>query len=218
VWSYEAGTKDRFFDRKLQISGSAYYIRWNNIQQAFYVPACGIQFTTNAGQAVSKGFDFQGQWEVVHGLSLEAAVGYTHARFTQTALDVNGDVLNFKGDSLNVSPWTVTLGAQYNFKIADQDAFVRADYEYQSRRKVPIPNEDPNTAFYDSALVPDPATNQVSARAGVTFGKWDVAVFANNLLNAHPQLELTHQDSGTALFEATTLRPRTIGLSASVHY
>ena len=218
VWSYEAGTKDRFFDRKLQVSASAYYIRWNNIQQAFYVPACGIQFTTNAGQAVSQGFDFQGQWQVSHGLSLEAAVGYTHARFTQTALDANGDVLNAKGDSLNVAPWTVTLGAQYSFKIADQDAFVRADYEYQSRRNTPVPNEDPNTAFYDQGLVPDPATNQVSARAGLTFGKWDVAVFANNLLNAHPQLGLTHQDSGTTLYEATTLRPRTIGLAASVHY
>ena len=218
VWSYEAGTKDRFFDRRLLVSASAYYIKWSNIQQAFYVPACGIQFTTNAGQAVSKGFDFQGQWEVVHGLTLEAAVGYTHARYTQTALDANLDVLNQNGDSLNVAPWTVTLGAQYSFKIADQDAFVRADYEFESRRNTPIPNEDPNTAFFDGGLVPDPATHQVSARAGLTFGKWDVAVFANNLLNSHPQLSLQHQDSDTVLYEATTLRPRTVGLSASVHY
>ena len=85
TWSYEVGSKDRFFDRKLQVSGSAYYIKWNNIQQAFYVPACGIQFTTNAGAAVSKGFDLQGQWQVVHGLSLEAAVGYTSAKFSANA-------------------------------------------------------------------------------------------------------------------------------------
>ncbi|MEP6967832.1 MAG: TonB-dependent receptor, partial [Pseudomonadota bacterium] len=38
VWSYEVGTKDRFFDRKLQVAASAFYIRWKNIQQAFYVP------------------------------------------------------------------------------------------------------------------------------------------------------------------------------------
>ena len=145
-------------------------------------------------------------------------MGYTHARYTQTALDANRDVLNAKGDSLNVAPWTVTLAAQYSFKIADQDAFVRADYEYQSRRNTPVPNEDPNTAFYDPGLVPDPATHQVAARAGLTFGKWDVAVFANNLLNAHPQLGLVHQDSGTTLYEATTLRPRTVGLAASIHY
>ncbi len=218
VWSYEAGTKDRFFDRKVQIAASAYYIRWSNIQQAFYVPTCGIQFTTNAGAAASTGFDFQGQWEVVHGLSLEASVGYTHARFIQTALDINGDVLNEKGDSLDVAPWTVTLAAQYSFKLFDQDAFVRGDYEFQSRRTAPIPNEDPNTAFYDGGLVPDPSTHQVSMRAGLTFGKVDLAVFANNLFNAHPQLSLQHQDSNTLLYEATTFRPRTIGLSANFHY
>ena len=54
VWSYEAGTKDRFFDRKVQVSASVYYIKWSNIQQAFYVPTCGIQFTTNAGQVFYK--------------------------------------------------------------------------------------------------------------------------------------------------------------------
>src|SRR5579859_1807637 len=51
VWSYEVGTKDRFLDRKLQVSASGYYIRWFGIQQAFYVPVCGNQFTTNAGEA-----------------------------------------------------------------------------------------------------------------------------------------------------------------------
>jgi outer membrane receptor protein involved in Fe transport len=218
VWSYEAGTKDRFFDRTLQVSASAYYIKWSNIQQAFYVPLCGIQFTTNAGAAVSKGFDLQAQWLVTHGLDLEMSVGYTHARFTQTALDNNGDVLNVVGDSLDVAPWTVTLGAQYDFKFFDRDAFIRGDYEYRSKRTAPIPNEDPNTAFFDPGLVPDPATNEVSARAGMTIGSWDVALFANNLFNAHPQLSLQHQDSSTLLYEATTFRPRTVGIAASFRY
>ncbi len=218
VWSYEAGTKDRFFDRKLQVSASAYYIRWSNIQQAFYVPSCGIQFTTNAGEAVSQGFDLQSQWQVTKALDIELSVGYTDAKFSKTALDANGDVLDVKGDSLDVAPWTVTLAGQYNFTALGKDAFVRLDYEFSSKRTAPIPNEDPNTAFYDSGLVPNPATHQVSLRSGVTVGQWDVALFANNLLNAHPRLGLTHQDSATTLFEATTLRPRTIGLAASVKY
>ena len=218
VLSYEIGSKDRFFDRKLQVSASAFYIKWNNIQQAFYVPACGIQFTTNAGDAVSKGFDFQGQFQVTHGLEVEATVGYTDARFTKDAFDSNGDLLDAAGDSLEVVPWTVTVGAQYDFTVADHTAFVRADYEFNSRRTAPIPNEDPRTAFFDSGLVPDPATNLVSARAGVNFNNWDLALFVNNLLNAHPQLNLQHQDQFTTLFEAQTFRPRTIGMSANVKF
>jgi outer membrane receptor protein involved in Fe transport len=218
VWSYEIGTKDRFLDRRLQISTSAYYIQWSNIQQAFYVPVCGIQFTTNAGEAVSKGFDFQGEWRVARGLDLDAAVGYTNARFTQTALDANGDVLNVKGDSLDVVPWTATIGAQYDFAIAGRDAFIRADYEFNSKRTTPIPDEDPNTAFYDPGLVPNPATNLVSARLGISLMNWDLAVFVDNLLDSHPQLDLTHQDASTALYEATTFRPRTVGMAANVKF
>ncbi|MGI8839474.1 MAG: TonB-dependent receptor [Caulobacteraceae bacterium] len=218
VWSYEVGTKDRFFDRTLQVAGSAYYIKWSNIQQAFYVPVCGIQFTTNAGEAVSKGFDLQAQWQPIHAVDLEASVGYTNAKFTQTALDANGDVLNVKGDSLDVVPWTVTLGAQFNFPLMARDGYFRVDYEYNSRRTTPIPNEDPATAFYDPGLVANPATNLVSARLGLNLMKWDVALFVDNLFNSHPQLNLNHQDQDTPLYEATTFRPRTIGLSANVRY
>jgi outer membrane receptor protein involved in Fe transport len=218
LWSYEVGTKDRFLDRTLQVSASAFYVDWSNIQQAFYVPVCGIQFTTNAGEAISKGFDLQSQWQVTRALDLELSVGYTDARFSKTALDANGDVLNVKGDALDLAPWTVTVAAQYAFTVMGREGFLRADYEFASKRTAPIPNEDPATAFYDPGLVPNPATHQVSMRAGVTIGAWDLALYANNLLNAHPVLNLTHQDSATTLYEATTLRPRTIGMAATFKY
>jgi len=220
VWDYEVGTKDRFLERKLQVSASAYYINWSNIQQAFYVPSCGIQFTTNAGNAVSKGFDFEGQWQVVHALEIDASAGYTDARFTNTALDASGDVLSYKGDALDadVGPWTLTVGVQYNFTVAAQDGFIRFDDQFNSKRTTPIPNEDPRTAFYDAGLRPNPAVNQVSGRVGLSVQRWDFAVFANNLFNAHPQLNLQHEDAQTLLYEAETLRPRTVGMSANYKF
>jgi len=44
------------------------------------------------------------------------------------------------------------------------------------------------------------------------------ALFAENLLNANPRLGFNHQDSTTLLYEASTLRPRTIGLTATYRY
>jgi outer membrane receptor protein involved in Fe transport len=221
VWSYEVGTKDRFFDRRLSIDTSVYYIRWFNIQQAFYVPLCGIQFTTNAGQAVSKGFDFQGSWQFSHAFQVDASVGYTDAKFVRTSMDASGDVLEEAGDALEGEngPWTATLGLQYNFTVMDKDAFVRLDDEFQSKRTTPNPSEDPRVlTFYDPGARPNPATNQLSIRGGVTLAKWDLAIFINNLTNAQPQLNLAHEDSATALYEAETLRPRTIGLAANFKY
>jgi outer membrane receptor protein involved in Fe transport len=220
VISYEVGTKDRFFDRKLYIASSLFHVDWKNIQQAIYVGQCGIQYTANAGNAVSQGFDLEAQWQLVSHLDLELSVGYTDAHFTGNAFDQStGLQLSTKGDVLNVAPWTVTLGAQYDFSLFDKDGYLRADYEFNSRRTKPIATEDPaNTGAFVSGLVPDPATSLVSLRAGLTIQKLDFALFVDNLLDAHPQLDLQHEDTTTALFEATTFRPRTIGIAASYKY
>jgi len=219
LYSYELGTKDRFLDRHLYVAASVFYVQWKNIQQAVYVPQCGIQYTTNVGDAVSKGFDLEVQWQVTNDFELDLSTGYTDAHYTKDAIDPNsGAELAAKGDMLDVTPWTVSLGAQYNFRLADHDGFIRADYEFNSRRTRPVPAEDPVTTYYDSGLVPDPATHQVSMRAGLTINKLAVALFVDNLLDAHPQLNLQHQDGDTLLYEATTFRPRTVGLALDYKY
>ena len=218
VWSYEIGTKDQFFNRTVQIAASAYYLKWINIQTNEIVPTCAIAFTTNAGDAVSKGFDFQGQWEVTHHLQLEAAVGYTDLTYTKQAVDTQGNILVNQGDTLDLPPWTVSLGAQYNFDVMNLPAFVRADFQYQSKRTKPTPLEDQGTSFFDSGLVPDPSYYQLNLRAGVTVKSVDLAIYANNITNSHPQLGLTHEDNETLLFEASTLRPLTIGVAATLKF
>jgi outer membrane receptor protein involved in Fe transport len=222
VWNYEVGTKDQFLDHSLAVEASAYYITWSNIQQAFYVPTCGIQFTTNAGSAVSKGFDFQSQWRLTPHLQIDASVGFTDAKFTSTYVNptIGTMPLVERGDALDpdTGPWTFTIGAQYSFELATRPAFVRLDDTFNSHRTAPIPNEDPLTAFYDPALRPNPAVNQLSAKAGIAINRWDLAVFANNIIDAHPLLNYQHEDSATLLFEAETLRPRTIGVSADYRF
>jgi outer membrane receptor protein involved in Fe transport len=222
VWNYEVGTKDQFLERSLAIEASAFYITWSNIQQAFYVPTCGIQFTTNAGSAVSKGVDFQGQWRLTHDLEIDTSFGYTDAKFTSTYSNPAFGALPIvvAGDALDpdTGPWTATLGVQYSFQAFDRPAFVRVDDTFDSRRTTPIPNEDPRTAFYDPALKPNPPVNQLSAKAGVTVNRWDLALYANNIADAHPLLNYQHEDSATLLYEAETLRPRTIGMAASYRF
>lgn len=218
VMSYEVGAKDRFAEQRLQISASAYYIRWSNIQQAIYIPACGLQTTANVGDAVSRGFDLQGQWQPSRALQIGLAVGLTDARFSRTALDALGAVLAQKGDSLDVVPWTVALDAQYSFALWGREAYLRTDWTFNSRRTTPVPAEDPATRYYDPGLVPNPATNQVSVRAGRQVGKAELTLYADNVLNAHPQLDLQHQDKSTLLYEAETFRPRTLGVALGYRY
>ena len=103
----------------------------------------------------------------------------------------------------------------------ERDSYLRVDYEYSSRETGLTPSRDPsvdplygNVSSFDPALVPEPETNVVTLRAGTTIGNFQLSVFADNLFNSHPQLDLNHQDSNTLLFEASTLRPRTVGFTA----
>ncbi len=217
VVSYEAGTKDRFFGGQLQASGSIYYLQWDNIQQAVTLPSCGFKYTVNQGAAESKGFDLEGEWLATDALDIDFSLGYTDAHYTSTSNSAGLDLAE-RGDRLPGSPWTFSVGAQYNANVWGKDSFFRVDYEFASRETGLSPERDPSTTLFDPALLPEPETNVVQVRAGTTLGNFNVSVFADNLFDARPQLDLNHQDSNTLLFEAETLRPRTIGLTGTYKY
>jgi outer membrane receptor protein involved in Fe transport len=221
VDSYELGSKNKFLDRKLQLEGSVYYLQWHNIQQEILLPDCGYQYTGNLGEAVSKGFDLQIQYQVIQNLDTELAVGYTDAKYVKTAYS-GGSILANSGDAIGTPyaapPWTVSLGTQYNFRVLDHAAFARADVEYSSHNGNLTPALDPATSNYFNLPGNPPATTFVSLRSGMAIKGAQVSVFIDNLLNTHPGLNLTHEDQYTVLFQNTTFRPRTVGVTATYRY
>ncbi len=235
VRSYEIGAKNKV--GSLRLATSIYYINWDNIQQNVYLPGCGFQFTTNVGAAYSKGFDVQADWAISESFSLESAIGYTTARYGQDASLVAGGAPIAKvgdavvGDSGAASPpWTIAIGAQYNFTAFDLPSFLRIDYEYESKSGATTAAQDPRVSptVYDPFAYTPPATTFVSLRAGATVRKWNVSGFIDNLFNMHPLLlpggPNSHTDADPnapagqgVLVRNYTFRPRTFGLTATFH-
>jgi outer membrane receptor protein involved in Fe transport len=216
VTSYEAGARNRLFDGRLTTAFSAFHANWDNIQQSNYLPSCGFQYTANLGAAISDGLDLDVHFDVTHALTLTLSVGYTDARYSQTTRTgpaVSAPILAQAGDSLGAPRWSIALGGQYNFVAFDAASFMRLDYSYSRPDSRPVPARDPDTTSYDPFLTRPPETHYLSARAGVFLSLGELNVFADNVLNAHPQLNVNHQDQFTQLLEATTFRPRTVGLS-----
>ncbi len=228
--SYEIGSKNNFNDR-LKIATSVYYIKWNGIQQNVYVAGnCGLQFTDNLGTAVAKGFDFQADAAIGGGLSLEASVGYTSARFTQNSLAglaIAGDAISGEA-AINYSPgtnapWTIAVGPNFDFRAMDRDAFVRLDWEYTSKNPWPAPVQDPASAQYDQFSYSLPSTSFVSLRSGVKLGNWQVSAFIDNLFDSHTisNYALVQNDSFNPAGPVRpqendfTFRPRTFGITAT---
>lgn len=218
VTSYELGAKNKLFDNQLKLDSSVYQVDWNNIQQIVNLPQCAIRFIANLGKARSRGFDVQASFRPIRALSIDGSVGYTKTRYTLDArLAPDGAVVVNSGDAIEGAPWTLAIGAQYDFGIGGHNVYVRGDAEYKSRLKTPTTDRDPNSANYDPALIAPDSYTFVSMRAGVELGKANLSVFVDNLFDAAPQLGYTHQDADTLLFEDQTLRPRTIGLTLVYH-
>ncbi len=237
--SFEVGAKNNIANR-IRLATSIYYIKWNNIQQNVVPPICQIQFTDNLGNAVSKGFDLQADFQLTDGLSLESSFGYTDARYTTTTylgplqsgapVVVAGDAVagpNGIGTGYSIPPYSISLGLEYKFRTFEHESFVRGDWEYIAGDKWLHPAQDPNTASYDPTSLPTERESFASLRAGTKLGNWQVSLFMDNVFDSHTILNYNHQtnsysDAGVLLaspaYRYISYRPRTLGVTAVFRY
>jgi outer membrane receptor protein involved in Fe transport len=216
VQSFEIGAKNNF-ENRIRLASSIYYIKWNNIQENVVPPICQIQFTENLGNAVSKGFDLQADFQVTTEFAIESSFGYTDARYTTNTfigpsrfntdpttgavtpvlpVVTAGDAIagpNGIGTGYSIPPYSISLGLEYKFRAFTYESFVRGDWEYLAGDKWRHPTQDPNTSSYDSTSLPTPRQSFASLRAGTNIGDWGVAVFVDNLTDSHTILNYNHQ-------------------------
>ncbi len=233
VQSYEIGAKNNI-DHRIRLASSIYYIKWNNIQQTVLPPICQITWIQNLGQAVAKGADIQAEFAVTDSFNAEISAGYTDARYTKSSfvgsagagsapVAASGDAIAGQSGQPG-APVTAAIGLEYKFSIADHEAFVRGDYEYEGKGKWLPPGQDSNTLQFDDANYTLPATSFVTLRAGMTFGGLQIAAFVDNLFDTHPVTNYNFSidpgvtsppvNSSTVRLERDfTFRPRTIGLT-----
>jgi iron complex outermembrane receptor protein len=231
VKSFEVGAKNNI-DNRFRLASSVYYIQWNNIEQQVVLPTCQYLYTANLGTAVSEGADLDLQWAVTDSIIVDTAIGYTNATYSKSVYSGPGAIKPIveKGDAVvsglgpfsePVSPWTVAVGAQYNFNVFAHKSFARLDYEFASKNNTVFAGDDPRTVQYDPYLGSTSAHTFVSARAGTQVGNFSVELFIDNLLDSHTITSITHttldgagpQPPVSPLYTDMAFRPRTFGLN-----
>jgi len=221
VWSYEAGLKGQFLDRKLDIEGSVFRVDWNQIQSSVRLQNCGFNYVANLGSAKSQGFDLRVRARPATGLSLDIAVAYTDAKYRETVTSGAGagaGVLIAAGDRLRVAPWHASLSADYQFPVSADGAvigYANANYDFDSAFRY---GPGPTTTFFDPVTARQASTSFASLRAGVRKDRYDLSLFAQNLFNSRSVTSITHDTLLTTLTRETTLRPLTVGLTVSARY
>jgi hypothetical protein len=214
VWSYELGAKNDLLNGRLHLDSSIFHISMRDDQQPYRTTCEG--FSQNIGAAVSNGFDLTAQSLLTEHTRVDFAVAYTDAHYARD-ITLDGAVIVHAGDALGqapvvASPWKLTASIEYRFNLSSGTATeLRAEDGFRSRNPGPFYNTNPASPFFVLDRRADPSTNLLNLRATLRWTRSDLALFVNNALDSRPTLQRNFPF-------AYTLRPRTIGLTASWRY
>ena len=218
----EIGLKTELFDRRVRLNLAGFHTDYKEIQLNEQI---GISPTlVNAGDARIWGAEAEAEAVLGHGLSFNAAVGYTNARYTRIAAGVgdNGNNLTLNscpeyavlypyGDPrayvnhqchLPKTPtWKTVLGPQYLADLGDKGQVqLNLDWTYTSELFNDLGN---------SIALRRPNTNIVNASA--TYrphdGHWEVTVGATNLTDER-YIVTGQWQGGVSVVDASYNAPR----------
>lgn len=207
LWSYEAGYKADLLNRQLGVELALYNIEWKDLQQLFAVN--GIGALINAGKARIQGGELALQYRPNSRWKLDLALNALDARLTEDAAG-----LGPAGSRLpNSARFSASAGVSHDFQLAGRAAYVGANLSHVGRR---------NAGFDGSASFPGyelPAYTLAHLRAGVQWGKTDIALFVRNLFDEQAQLSATtgFVPVGGPV-RVSVEQPRTVGVTVSVNF
>jgi len=217
VWSYELGVKSRLFGGRFYVDGSVYRIEWSDIQANVSLPNCAYNFVDNLGNATSEGFDIAVSYMATERLMLTGAYGYNDPRFDGDAISPGGAIIFADGSSVPNAgaPETFSFTGEYTLPLGAYQGYARLDYSWSAEFRR-VGDQVPTDPFFDPRLKPQESFGLLNLRLGVQYNNWDVSLFAQNLTNESPRLEL----SASSYYDPqdwsdVALRPRMVGLTAT---
>jgi len=169
LWTYELGTKHEFLDHRLTFEGAAYYNDWSDVQSSFFRPGAALGYITNGGKVDGKGVDASLTARPTNSLTLNASYGWNDLSYkTASAEHAVGDAVDYAVRE--------TWSGYIDFRrpvFGSTNGFARLDYQHAGPSSIINRSAGVNVAIGSRDLL--------NARVGVDLGKFEVAVFANNL-------------------------------------
>ena len=213
--NYEIGTKGSTASGKFSYDVAAFYIDWTDIQvlTQFVSESSGITYTItgNAGEAVSKGFEWNLTWEIVDGLILSDNGAYVNAKLTTDAPGLGG----YDGDYLPAVPdWTNTLNLDYSWTAGNSLLAVGGSWRYTGERSngfgaPPSPELD----RYPGSYVLMPSYNTFSVYGTISWDSFRIRAFIRNLTDEEGLFTYAVSGGFNATGLGQMIQPRTYGIT-----
>ncbi|MEG3143150.1 TonB-dependent receptor [Sphingomonas sp. RT2P30] len=228
ITAFTLGSKNRFFDNRLQINAEAFYWKYRDQQLTYFgidpTGRLGI-ITANVGRSTIKGAELEVRGQLTRNTILSANVQYLDAKYnsftyaspapvftgcTQTPSGALFTVDCSGKTGINSPKWTVNLGAQQTIPMGDNQFVLSADTQYRSGRYSGfdyIPQE-----YVDHSWV-----SNASISFGAKDGKYVIGAFIRNIGNNQSQVYGTPVP-GSNLIVSIIAPPRTYGARISTRF
>jgi outer membrane receptor protein involved in Fe transport len=209
--NYELGLKTVFAEGRALINVAVFYIDWQDIQQLQGFG--GVSALDNAGDAESRGVEFESLFSVTHGLQLGLNFAYTDSVLKSSPPELNNE---FNVQLPEVPKWSGAITADYSFTaFGGRAAHVGAGWRYVDERQSEV------VTLTDNLSYTLPAYDVVDLNADVQFDAMTVRVFVKNLTD-----ERAFTGGGTTVdglnfpirLDLNVLQPRTVGVSLDVQF
>lgn len=170
-WNYEVGTHLDMMDGSLTVDGSLFLIRCRDQQLTVFPDEGTGRRMTNAGRTRSMGVELASRWLTpVEGLSVNAAWGYTDARFRSYR---SGGV-DYRGKVIPYAPQhTLFAAADYVWSI-NRGALKSVTFNANCRGVGRIMWDDENT-------VEQPFYALAGGSVAMDFGRFNISLWGENL-------------------------------------
>jgi len=220
VTSYEIGFKGDTADRSASVEASLYHIDWNDIQLAAVVNGFGVN--VNGTSAKVDGAEIVATLRPTRGFTTSVGFTYTDARLSGDTDPVAVGAV--KGDRLPFTPkYAVNLNADYQWDLGGSvTASIGGSIRSVSRQSGSF---DPAYRAAYGRFARVDAYEVLDLRAGLDFGRYSLAAYANNVTNSGG-VTSTQALLGVAglprnvngALGTAVIRPRTIGINATVAF
>jgi iron complex outermembrane receptor protein len=233
ITAYTIGSKNRFFDNRVQLNIEAFLWNYRN-QQVSHVgvdlstPPRAANFTQNVGRSRIKGVEVEGRVLITPTTLVSADVQYLDAKylsfsypqlFTGTApltgcpTSVNGTLVTVDcsgRQALNSPKWTINLAAQQTIPLGEYKIVGGVDSHHLSSRYVGFD-------YLPQQLVGPTWTTNAQLTFGPKNDRWSISGFVRNIENRRITLNEGIVPT-TTIVTAGTSAPRTYGVRASVKF
>jgi len=224
----EFGWKTLLLDRRLQINGAIYQLKWTNVQTGIFAPTLGLgnlTFGVNGPEYEVEGIELQVAARPLDALTIDGSASYNKSKLTNSPSLVNNNPASptygqpiettyvggqpvtvtqpygQKGDELANSPkLQANARGRYTWIMGDYAPFVMLGLQYQD-------------SSYSSTnpinLYKMPSWTTWDASIGVKKDEWNAELYVVNLTDENKSLFTT---ASQFIVAEVPMRPRTIGL------